>query len=268
MSIASLPMYDMPEIREATDAWWAGLARAFREEGVADVPDRLVREGHYHQPWSAPDLLFSQTCGYPLVFEFSGVLRPLATPCYAVPDTLGHTYYSHIVARADDPAQGLDAFRGRIAAINNWDSQSGMSALRHAVAPLARDGRFFGQVIETGGHRASIAAITKGEADVAAIDCVTFALAQRYTPRKLDGLKVLGRSARVPGLPYVCPHAAGDDLVRRLRAGIARAMEDQDLAETRAALLITSVVEVEHADYAMIDALEREATANGYPTLA
>jgi hypothetical protein len=33
--IAALPMYDWPEIREATDAWWAGLARAFRREGPA-----------------------------------------------------------------------------------------------------------------------------------------------------------------------------------------------------------------------------------------
>ena len=25
--IASLPMYDWPEVRDATDAWWHGLAR-------------------------------------------------------------------------------------------------------------------------------------------------------------------------------------------------------------------------------------------------
>jgi hypothetical protein len=31
--IATLPMYDWPEVREATDAWWAGLARHLRGAG-------------------------------------------------------------------------------------------------------------------------------------------------------------------------------------------------------------------------------------------
>ncbi|MSP83028.1 MAG: phosphate ABC transporter substrate-binding protein [Alphaproteobacteria bacterium] len=268
MAIASLPMYDLPEARAATDAWWAGLARAFRKEGVADVPTDLVHDGHYHEPWRAPDLLFSQTCGYPLIFDFADVLRPLATPCYAVPDAVGYTYYSHLIIRADDPAQGLEAFRGRVAAINNWDSQSGMSALRHALAPHARGGRFFASVTETGGHRASMAAIVAGAADIAAVDCVTFAMVGRHTPRALDGLRILGRSARVPGLPYVCPRSASADLVRRLRAGIAHAMVDPSLAEARDALLITGAVNVEREDYAGIGSLEREAAEAGYPTLA
>jgi hypothetical protein len=40
--IASLPMYDWPEVREATDAWWAGLARHLRDAGF-EAPDRLTR---------------------------------------------------------------------------------------------------------------------------------------------------------------------------------------------------------------------------------
>ena len=43
MARASLPMYDFPEVRDATLAWWAGLARAFRRAGVPDVPDRLAQ---------------------------------------------------------------------------------------------------------------------------------------------------------------------------------------------------------------------------------
>ena len=37
MAVASLPMYDLPELREATDAWWRGLARAFAAEGLEDA---------------------------------------------------------------------------------------------------------------------------------------------------------------------------------------------------------------------------------------
>ena len=44
MAVASLPMYDLPELRAATDAWWRGLAQAFRREGIADLPASSVKK--------------------------------------------------------------------------------------------------------------------------------------------------------------------------------------------------------------------------------
>jgi hypothetical protein len=46
--IATLPMYDWPQLRSSTDAWWAGLARHLRAAGI-DAPDRLTRS-------DAPDM--------------------------------------------------------------------------------------------------------------------------------------------------------------------------------------------------------------------
>jgi hypothetical protein len=68
-NIASLPMYDLPEIRTATDQWWKRLADALRQEGIDGVPDALWRGDDYRMPWTHPDLLLSQTCGYPLTHE-------------------------------------------------------------------------------------------------------------------------------------------------------------------------------------------------------
>ena len=31
-------MYDLPELQAATDAWWDGLAQAFRREGLSNIP--------------------------------------------------------------------------------------------------------------------------------------------------------------------------------------------------------------------------------------
>ena len=42
MQIASLPMYNFPEIRKASASLWRGIAKYLRLEGVEDVPDRLV----------------------------------------------------------------------------------------------------------------------------------------------------------------------------------------------------------------------------------
>ena len=49
---ASLPMYALPGLEAATEAWWAGLAAAFRAEGLAEVPrllQRLLTELEEHE---------------------------------------------------------------------------------------------------------------------------------------------------------------------------------------------------------------------------
>jgi ABC-type phosphate/phosphonate transport system substrate-binding protein len=266
--IASLPMYDLPEIRAATDAWWEGLARAFRREGIADVPKRLAREGGVEQHWLAPDLLLSQTCGYPLTHALSGRVRLVATPCYRVEACAGPRYCSVVLVRADGAVGTLAQLRGARCAVNSRHSQSGYSALRALVAPLSAAGRFFGAVEVTGGHRASIERVAAGRADVAAVDCVTHALLARHCPSALDGTRVLCRTASAPGLPYVTSGAASDDLIARLRAGLARAFADPDLEPARAALLLAGFEALPLAAYDRIAEIEAEALARGYAEVA
>lgn len=267
MRLASLPMYDLPELRAATDAWWAGLAAAFRAEGVAGVPERLTRSDDIAAAWRSPALLFSQTCGYPLVTRFADAVRPVATPAYAAAGCEGAAYRSAIVVRADDPVADARGLRGRRAAINAPDSQSGYNALRHWLAPLASGRPVFAEVLATGGHRPSMEAVAAGQADVAAIDCVTFALTARYRPSVTEGLRVLSYTEKAPGLPYVAPLAAGPDLLRRLRAGLSAACAEPALAEVRAALLLTAVAVLPRSAYDAIPAMEKEAEALGYPEI-
>jgi ABC-type phosphate/phosphonate transport system substrate-binding protein len=261
-------MYDLPGVRWATDAWWAGLAAAFTAEGIRDVPDRLTIADPYHAPWRDPHLLFTQTCGYPLTHAFARDLQPLAAIRWAIPGCTGTDYFSPIIVRADSPARELADLRGSRCAFNSHDSQSGYNALRHAVAPLARDGRFFAATIETGGHRASMQLVKDGKADVCAVDVATHALAGATMPGFLDGLRVLGRTAAAPGLPYATRAEAAADLVHRLRAGLVRAAADPSLGQARAALFIAGVEPIERMAYERIDAMEAEARRLGYPELA
>ena len=85
MMIASLPMYDLPELRTATDTWWSGMAAALRRAGIDAVPDQLTRVYNVATVWRDPNLLLSQTCGYPLVRDMAGILQPIATPIYNAP---------------------------------------------------------------------------------------------------------------------------------------------------------------------------------------
>jgi ABC-type phosphate/phosphonate transport system substrate-binding protein len=241
--IAALQMYDWPEVRQATDLWWQGIARHL---GL-DLP--LSRPEDYTSPWQRTDLLFGQTCGYPFTHALKGRVTYVATPHYAADGCEGPDYCSIVMAREDKP---LTAFRNGVAAVNTPDSMSGMLALKLFFAPLAEQGRFFSRAVETGGHLASLAAVQAGDADVCAIDCVCFAMAKRYRPSALEGLVEIGRSPAVPGLPWIT--RAGDPLA--IRRALAAAFADPALQVARTALLLDGFSELPMRAYDRITDLE------------
>jgi ABC-type phosphate/phosphonate transport system substrate-binding protein len=268
MSAASLPMYDLPEARPALDALWAAFARHCAREGLADVPAALSREHPDGALWSGPDLLFSQCCGYDLVNGQAGVVRPLATPCYRAPGCAGPDYLSIVVVAEEAAASSLDDLRGGVCAINGWGSHSGMSALRALVAPLSRAGRFFGRIEVTGAHVASLAMVARGAADVAAIDCIVYGLLARHRPAALLGTRILCETAPAPAPPFVTRAPLGDDAVARLRAALARTLDDPPLEAAREDLLLADIAILPPAAYDRIKAFERFAARNGYPVLS
>ncbi len=268
MSVASLPMYDLPALRQATDDWWAGLARALTAAGIDGVPRHLERQLGLDEVWRHPGLLISQTCGYPLTHALAGQLRVVATPAYGVEGCDGATYRSVFLVRDGDPAEGLADLRGRRAAINSRTSQSGYNCLRHALAPLAESGPLFSEVVVSGGHGASLAAVRENRADLAAVDGVTFALTARTEPSVVAGLRVLAWSAAAPGLPYVTRADASDDHLEALRAGVLEAAADPQLAAVRQALSLTGFEVLPPEAYDVIDEMEAEAIALGYPDIA
>lgn len=266
--LVALQMYDLPELKWATDALGAQLLINLRRAGFPDVPYGLDREGNYKDQWSHPDLLLAQACGYPMVTFLQGQVRYLATPCYAAPHCSGPSYCSLLVVRAGDEIESLADLRGRQAAINRSYSQSGYNALRHTVAPLARDGRFFGEVVETGSHGGSLEAVVEGRADIAAIDAVTFALLAHHRPSSVEALRVIGRSAAAPGLPFITRGAASDQEVERLRHALAETFAEPALGEARQALLIAGLEVLDEGAYAVLNAMEREAADAGYFAVA
>lgn len=262
---ASLPMYDLPEVRDATDAWWEGLARHFRATGVEAVPDRLERPPG--PDWTDPELLFSQTCGYPLTHGLEGRVRLVCTPAYAAPGCDGARYSSLLVVAAAAEARELADLRGGICAINARNSHSGCNVLRRMVAPLAGGSAFFTRVIKTGGHAASLAAVANGEAHLCAVDAVTHALLARHVPARLAGTRVLCCSPSAPGLPCIAGPGVSLDGVKRLRHGVRSALADPELEPVRAELLIADAEVMPIEAYGTIPAMEREAVAMGYPEL-
>jgi ABC-type phosphate/phosphonate transport system substrate-binding protein len=263
--IAALGMYDARWLRHANDTLWQAIAARLRALGLKDVPDRLARDRPLDAIWTAPDLLLAQTCGYPLTARLGEAVMLVATPAYHAPGCEGASHRSALIVRCDDPAPDLAALAGRRAAINARDSNTGMNLLRAAVAPLSHEGRFFGQVIETGAHARSLCAVIAGQADLAAIDAVTLALLRdRY--RSIDRrVRVLGWTAATPGLPLIC--AAGQP-VATLRLALDEVMAAPALAATRAALRLDGMTVLDRSAYDIVPALELQARDQGYPELA
>jgi ABC-type phosphate/phosphonate transport system substrate-binding protein len=233
--IATLPMYDWPEIRPETDLFWHALADRL---GVGFALDRSIE---HDASWRRPDLLFSQTCGYPLTHEFRGKLKYVATPHYDVDGCDGPNYCSMIFMRTGHKTGG--PLR---AAINSPDSMSGMLALRLAGPPIASK-------VLSGSHVRSLEMVASGEADVCAIDAVCVALARRYRPYLLDGLVEVARSPMVPGLPFITQAGVAEEV----RAVMLSAMTDPELQHVRNSMMLTGASNVGLAAYDRIVSLEQ-----------
>lgn len=216
-AIAVLPMYDRPELCDATDRLWACLARALRDEGIA-APEALTRGSEPMRAWLHPRLVLGQTCGLPFVRHLAPRVTLIGAPDYGVPGCPPGYYRSAIVVRRTDAREDLEAFRGAPVALNGSDSQSGYAALLHHVMPQARAGRFFGAGRVTGSHAASARCVAEGAADIAAIDYVSWRSIQRFD-HCAAALRVLALTEPTPALPYIA--AAGADAIRSATAAAA-----------------------------------------------
>lgn len=258
--LVSLAMYDPGD--GAVDRLWAALRPELAAE-IDDVPAELAHAEDLESAWLSEDLLLAQTCGYPLRHRLDGRVRYVGTPVYEVEGVEGPLYRSALVVRTGDPAQELAELRGRRAAFNSTTSQSGYNAFRHAVSPLAVDGRFFGTTLETGSHAASLRAVLEGRADVAAIDPVSLALAPEATRREL---RTIGWTAPTPGLPVISALGVSDDLIASLRSGLTHFI--RPATETvRSAFHLVGFEVLDEADYDAILAMEHAAIDRSYPAL-
>ncbi|MGB3500975.1 MAG: PhnD/SsuA/transferrin family substrate-binding protein [Mesorhizobium sp.] len=254
--IAALPMYDWPERRAEVDAQWAGIRDRLRAAGI-DAPDALTRDfDDLHELWRSPSLLFAQTCWGPMEQGLADQVQVVGQPSYdGIEGGQGEFYSSALVMqrgvkglgftspieREVAPRSGagggdaaarhgghptpelradllpLDLLRNARFAYNGPDSMSGLIGLSRDLAAAGESLDIFSERIQTGGHRLSIQAVAQGIADVAAIDCMSWHLAQQYEPAARD-LCVVGWTSPRKGLPFITAKSTPPDVVAALRS--------------------------------------------------
>lgn len=254
----AFPMYDLH--RPDTVALIRALAELLAVRGIA--VNALWPQEALLSHWRHDALLLSQTCGFPLVTQLPDV-QTVGCFHYSAPGCDGFHYRSLLVAREENALQTLADFRGRVVACNAEDSQSGYNALRKMVAPLAQGGRFFSAVVLSGSHRQSLAALGQRRADIAAIDCVSWALLQRHEPELLAGLTVIGSTPLAPGLPLITAKQTSAYTLANLQDALHELVSHPRYQAVCDALLITGFSPVTREAYSPLLAWRDEAAALG-----
>jgi ABC-type phosphate/phosphonate transport system substrate-binding protein len=263
--IAALPMYHSNPSR--VQAFWLTISKKLRESLGVYVPPEPAWPDDLLKHWQSKGLLISQACGYPLVTELKDKVRVIGTFHYGVPGCDGHMCRSQLVVRDNDPATTLSELRGRRVAYNGTDSQSGYNSLRALVAPLSRKGRFFDDCIETGSHQKSVMAVRDDLADIASIDCVSFAGFVKYAPEVTRGIRILSQSSPYPGLPLITSMNTSDEVLAALRAALKWATNEPSLARIREDIFISDFEPMEFSDYQICSDMRDSAILLGYPHL-
>ncbi|MGI9364110.1 MAG: phosphate/phosphite/phosphonate ABC transporter substrate-binding protein [Rhizobiaceae bacterium] len=218
--IASLPMYDWPELRPQTDAMWQVFRQKFAASGF-QPPSSLSRSDDESEGWLHPALFFSQTCGYPFITRLEGKVQLLGTPHFDAEGWIGPNYSSAVILRKDFDLSSLEESRPVKFAYNSPDSLSGFRCLSPLVG---NPERWFERSIKSGGHRNSALMVSQGQADIAAIDSLCWHLFKRVEPTSAQKLRILQWTPPLPGLPYITNLSWSKKDLHKLREAIGQAV--------------------------------------------
>lgn len=159
-------------------------------------------------------------------------------------------YDSLLVTSATDGLSSpsdFDPTRHR-AVINETGSFSG--DLTFAAHMKAAYGISLGDVMQSGAHLRSITMVAAGEADLTAIDRISFSLARHAVPHGVDNVSVIGRTASHPGIAFVADAGLPDLVVRKLRATILEFRDDPAWPELQVILGVADITVLDPQIYA------------------
>lgn len=130
-------------------------------------------------------------------------------------------YHSVIVTRDDGP-RCIERSGGSVLAINERESWSGHHALVELLHRRSMRVEMFRSVVVTGSHAASIGAVSRAEADLAAIDDSLWSW--MHYRGQTGGLRIIDRTPDWPAPPLVFDEGLAKDDARRLET-ILRGLE-------------------------------------------
>ena len=169
---------------------------------------------------------------------------------HSTPESVSHYYRSVVLGRVDGTP--FD-FQGSTAAVNGIESLSGWISLIAAIHGPQETWR--GDVKISQSHYESALMLSRGEADVASIDSVTFAHLKRVIPEVISSLFIICNGPLVPCLPLITNLTTTSKQLQELREALANATRDIELSRATQALFINGFDPLDIDDYLSLRSL-------------
>jgi phosphonate transport system substrate-binding protein len=168
-------------------------------------------------------------------------------------------YFSDVVVHRESQFQTFADLRGASWAINEPSSHSGYNVVRYHLATLGEFSGYFGRVIESGAHQASLKMILDGGIDGSAIDSTVLELELKRDPAIRSQIRIIESLGPSPMPPWVVLRSLSPDLREDLRDLMLRMHRDPRGRTVLTEGLVARFESIEDGDYDAIRRMARKA---------
>lgn len=166
-----------------------------------------------------------------------------------------------VVDRAS-PTRDVEDLRGACVAINDVGSNTGFNVLGDWIRQSSAGDPLFARLVISGAHLESLRLVAAGAADVAAIDCVTYAFVARHHPELVWATRVLAHTAPTAAPPWVVSRAIASDLLEVIRDSLKAVFFSPETAAVRSRLFLDGFSELPASSYhATLESAQRARVA-------
>ncbi|MEP7052517.1 MAG: PhnD/SsuA/transferrin family substrate-binding protein [Pseudomonadota bacterium] len=200
-------------------------------------------------------------CGYPYILAHDQPVPKVELVAAPVPKDprYGHrpVYFSDLVVRKDSRFKALSDLRGATYVYNEETSNSGYNMPRGYLVKLGLTHGFFGKVLRSGSHEASIRMVAQGLADASFVDSLVLDYERASGAADAAAVRVIDSLGPAPIVPFVVSTAAFG--TAPLKAALLTMHEDARGRKILDEALLERFVAVSDADYDALRALKKVA---------
>jgi phosphonate transport system substrate-binding protein len=214
-------------------------------DGIAwEEREALLDAGRIHVCW---------ICGLPYAWK-ADAENPAIELC-AVPVMRGEryanrpVYFSDVVVHRDSDYAAFADLRGAAWAYNEPRSHSGHNVVLHHLATLGHRSGYFGRVVESGAHQASLRMIVNREIDASAIDSTVLEAELQRQPALERDIRVVETLGPSPMPPWVLLKSLPANVRSAIRAALLEMHTDAEGAAILQGWRIARFVAAVDADY-------------------
>lgn len=171
----------------------------------------------------------------------------------------GQQYRCLVIVPAKSPAHNIADLENKVLAFTDPESNTGCLVPSHLFNQLGYDREtFFQEIIYTGSHDRSIAAVDRKIVDVACIDSLIWYSKLRSEPEFKDRIRVIWQSDPFGPPPIVVPATIDSVLEQKLQTAFLNLHRDEEGREILSGIGIAHFIRPNPEDYLSAIALYRE----------